>query len=57
MGADIDRETYLEGLRNERANEDRAGRTEQVKLVDQEIGRIQGRKTERATDKTRVEKR
>lgn len=57
MGADIDRETYLEGLRNERANEDRAGRTEHVKLVDQEIARLEGRKTERATDKTRVEKR
>lgn len=57
MGADVDRETYLDGLRNERANEDRAGRTEQVKLVDQEIARLEGRKTERATDKKSVEKR
>ena len=57
MGADMDRETYLGGLRNERDNNARAGRTELVKLVDQEIARIEGRKTERATDQKRVEKR
>lgn len=54
----MDKEDYLRGLRAERDNSKRAGRTEHVREVQREIDRVTGKRgIERARDGAKTERR